>query len=236
MALAYPDPPLADGRIALRRWEATDTALVVEAGLDPYVAEIEKLPAADDATGVRAWIEARGRTTADGRGWSFVVVARPAGEAVGAISLTIRHPRVAEAGCFILQRARNAGFAEHATVLVSRWGLLDGGLARVQATVEPWNSASQRVLAKVGFVREGLLRSYATFGARTDDAFMYSLVRGAIFPRRVWRNGPRRRGAMGGARQGRREFAYSHYVADGGHSIAPSSAARRHSGCFATPS
>ena len=175
--LAYPDPPLADGHVTLRRWKSTDAALVTEASLDPYVAEIEKLPAPDEADAVGEWIARRSSTADDGAGWSFVVLAGDAHEPVGAISLTIRHPRVAEVGCFVLPRARNARCAERATVLVARWGLLHGGLSRVHATVEPWNAASQRVLEKAGFVREGLLRSYVTLGGRSDDAVMYSLVR-----------------------------------------------------------
>jgi RimJ/RimL family protein N-acetyltransferase len=36
--------------------------------------------------------------------------------------------------------------------------------------------ASQRVLEKAGFKREGCLRSYLGFDTRRADAFVYSLV------------------------------------------------------------
>jgi len=52
----------------------------------------------------------------------------------------------------------------------------DARLARVEAFVEPGNIASQRVLEKVGFRREGHLRSYLVFDARRADAFVYSLL------------------------------------------------------------
>jgi ribosomal-protein-alanine N-acetyltransferase len=47
---------------------------------------------------------------------------------------------------------------------------------RVQATVEPCNAASQRVLEKLGFQREGLLRSYTSYRGERGDVYLYSLL------------------------------------------------------------
>jgi len=41
----------------------------------------------------------------------------------------------------------------------------------------PDNIASQRVLTKAGFRREGLLRSYLAYEGRCFDALLYSLLR-----------------------------------------------------------
>ena len=74
-------------------------------------------------------------------------------------------------------RKRNQSLAERATYLLCRWALsTDTGIARVQATVEPWNIPAQRVLEKIGFVREGLLRSYASWHGSRQDVFLYSLL------------------------------------------------------------
>ena len=60
---------------------------------------------------------------------------------------------------------------------VGTWALTaETGIARVEATVEPWNAASIRVLEKLGFVREGLLRSYASWHGERADVFLYSLL------------------------------------------------------------
>ena len=59
---------------------------------------------------------------------------------------------------------------------MARWAVTDAGLARVEALVEPDNIASQRVLEKAGFRREGLLRSYLVFDRQRADAFIYSLL------------------------------------------------------------
>jgi RimJ/RimL family protein N-acetyltransferase len=56
------------------------------------------------------------------------------------------------------------------------WALVQEDVAGVEAFAEPWNVASQRVLERVGFTREGLLRSYLCFSARRADALIYSLL------------------------------------------------------------
>jgi RimJ/RimL family protein N-acetyltransferase len=49
------------------------------------------------------------------------------------------------------------------------------GVERLQATVEPWNVASQRVLEKSGFEREGLLRGYARYRDEPRrDVYLYA--------------------------------------------------------------
>ncbi|RID71126.1 hypothetical protein BRARA_C03083, partial [Brassica rapa] len=47
---------------------------------------------------------------------------------------------------------------------------------RLQAFVQTQNKASQRVLEKVGFQREGLLRKYSYLKGEIHDVFVYSLL------------------------------------------------------------
>ncbi|PKU73903.1 ribosomal-protein-alanine N-acetyltransferase [Dendrobium catenatum] len=54
-------------------------------------------------------------------------------------------------------------------------------LERLEALVEERNKASQRVLEKVGFQREGLLRKYWWNKGLLRDMAMYSFVRGDSF-------------------------------------------------------
>jgi len=92
--------------------------------------------------------------------------------------MTFRHaPGVAELGFWVIERKRNRGVAERASLLLGRWALsADTGIARLEATVEPWNTASVRVLEKVGFAREGVLRSYASWRGARNDVLLYSLI------------------------------------------------------------
>jgi RimJ/RimL family protein N-acetyltransferase len=47
---------------------------------------------------------------------------------------------------------------------------------RFQALVELENKASQRVLEKLGFLREGVLRKYSLNKGKSRDMVMYSLL------------------------------------------------------------
>ncbi|WOK91761.1 hypothetical protein Cni_G00452 [Canna indica] len=49
-------------------------------------------------------------------------------------------------------------------------------LKRLEAVAEESNRASQRVLQKAGFQREGLLRSYVVLRGESKDVVMYSLL------------------------------------------------------------
>ncbi len=80
----------------------------------------------------------------------------------------------------MLERLRGRGIASAAATLAVRRALVDEDYVRVQATVEPWNVASQRVLERAGLRREGLLRSFIVYGDRVGDAYLYAAVRGDL--------------------------------------------------------
>ncbi|KAF8084492.1 hypothetical protein N665_0716s0037, partial [Sinapis alba] len=55
-------------------------------------------------------------------------------------------------------------------------------ILRLQAFVQTQNKASQRVLEKVGFQREGLLRKYSYIKGAIHDVFLYSLLSSDLLP------------------------------------------------------
>lgn len=178
MTLQYPEHPLSDGTVLLRPWQESDLPVLERASADEYVALIEHLATPFTETGGRDWIARKQARLEAEQGWEFAIVELASGEAVGGVGITFRHPPgAAEPGAWVIAEERNAGIAERAARLLCSWALTaDTGIARIQATVEPWNLASQRVLEKLGFVREGLLRSYASWGESRQDVFLYSLL------------------------------------------------------------
>jgi RimJ/RimL family protein N-acetyltransferase len=65
--------------------------------------------------------------------------------------------------------------------LIVRWGLKDLELARLALITDPDNIASQRVAEKVGFRREGVLRSHLLHpDGRLRDSVMFSLLPGEL--------------------------------------------------------
>jgi RimJ/RimL family protein N-acetyltransferase len=87
-----------------------------------------------------------------------------------------RKPGTVEIGYWLIPRARGRGFGWRAVGLLARWAVTEAALARVEALVVPDNIASQRVLEKAGFQREGHLRSYLVFERQHADALIYSLL------------------------------------------------------------
>jgi len=68
------------------------------------------------------------------------------------------------------------GIMSEALRIVIRFSFRTLNLNRLQALVMPGNEASARLLAKLGFTEEGLLREYAFFKGRYQDLLCYSLL------------------------------------------------------------
>jgi RimJ/RimL family protein N-acetyltransferase len=179
--LAYPDPPLTDGTVVLRRWEEADLGCVEEASRDPEIPEGTTVPARFTQAEGLAWIERQWGRHDHGQGLALAIADAGSDEALGNITLLFRQqPGTVAIGYWLVDRARGRGVGSRAVALASHWALTDAALERIEALVLPDNIASQRVLEKAGFWREGHLRSYLVFATRRTDALIYSLLPGDL--------------------------------------------------------
>jgi RimJ/RimL family protein N-acetyltransferase len=175
--LSYPDPPLTDGAVLLRRWDEGDIGCVEEASADPRIPEGTTVPATFTPAEGLAWIERQWGRADNGEGLSLAIADAGSGEALGLVVLLFRRqPGTVEIGYWLIPRARGRRLASRAVALVARWALTDAGVERVEALVEPDNIASRRVLERAGFQKEGHLRSYLVVGRGRADALIYSLL------------------------------------------------------------
>jgi RimJ/RimL family protein N-acetyltransferase len=69
-------------------------------------------------------------------------------------------PERGEIGYELVAEARGRGVATRGVGLLVGWAFEELRMRRVQALVQPDNVASMAVLERLGFAREGLLRSY----------------------------------------------------------------------------
>jgi [ribosomal protein S5]-alanine N-acetyltransferase len=176
LLLSYPDPPLTDGAVVLRRWAESDVGCVEEASREGRIPEGTTVPANFTVAEGLAWIERQWARVDNGTGLSQAIADPGSNEALGAVVLMSRQPGTAEIGYWLIERARGRGLGSRAVALVSQWAATYARLERFEAFVEPGNIASQRVLEKAGFRREGHLRSYLVFNRRRADALIYSLL------------------------------------------------------------
>jgi len=179
--LAYPDPPLRDDVVLLRPWAEADLGCVEEASRDAEIPQGTTVPGSYTEAEGLAFIRRQWSRERDGRGLSLAVADPATGRAVGAAVLTFREdPATVGLGYWVVRSARKRGYASHAAALLARWAVSRAGRARVEALVEPSNTASIRVVEGAGFRREGLLRSYLVLTTRRADVFMYSLLPGDV--------------------------------------------------------
>ena len=83
--------------------------------------------------------------------------------------------KLLEIGYALLPSERGKGYCTEAAQLIVDYLFLSMDVSRVQATISIRNKASERVLEKTGFTREGTIRKTARGERR--DAYLYSILR-----------------------------------------------------------
>lgn len=83
---------------------------------------------------------------------------------------------MAEISCYLAKEYWGKGFMAEANNAVLKYGFLELGLHRIQAAILPENERSRKLIHKLGFKQEGLLRKYA-YGKEFSDVVMYSILK-----------------------------------------------------------
>lgn len=162
-------------RLVLRPPGDHDVALVCEA----FRSNAARLGRSGDETLTRSATWITGERTAWERGerYTFLVLAKRAGAAqlCGHVALAdvLRGLRQsASLGFWIDHELEGRGLCSEALVAVVAYAFGPLDLERLEAAVMPDNARSQRVLERLGFVREGVARGYLpAFGVRRDHLF-----------------------------------------------------------------
>jgi ribosomal-protein-alanine N-acetyltransferase len=85
--------------------------------------------------------------------------------------------RQMEIGYSLAVSERGKGYCTEAVNLMVDYLFLSTESVRIQATTDPRNLASQKVLEKVGFKKEGTLRKHFFTRGEWRDSFIYSILR-----------------------------------------------------------
>lgn len=178
LRLSVPGDGIRAGKIVLRFPSPDDVDAILPAFTDPDLRDAGNLPAFDRAALV-ASIEELPLLAEVGRLLALAAVDAETGEVVG--GATLHHldaeRKIVEIGYFVLPHARRRGvattiarlLAEHAFTL---------GIERVAAYVNVGNIASERVVERAGFTREGVVRSMPKPDGRRVDKTLFSLLPG----------------------------------------------------------
>jgi RimJ/RimL family protein N-acetyltransferase len=114
------------------------------------------------------------RTISNGGKWFFIE--KKDGAKIGYVAHYLARKQ-REIGYGVIPRERGKGYCtEAATILVDYLFLLKD-IMRIQADADSQNMASRRVLEKVGFKKEGVLRKLYFEQGEWRDSVLYSIMR-----------------------------------------------------------
>jgi RimJ/RimL family protein N-acetyltransferase len=177
-ALPFPDPPLRDDTIRLRRWVPADVEASLVATRDELITRFTRVRADQTIEDVRVFYAGQEPARAAGEALQLAISERTGDELLGTIAL-LRFDwpdRRCEIGYWVASWARGRGVATRAVKLLAPWSLRTLGLARLTLTADVENVASQRVAEHCGFRREGVLRAYEQAHGSARDLVIYSLL------------------------------------------------------------
>lgn len=174
------DTPVHTARLTIRRVRTDDLDDLLQVNGDDAVTRFLPYPRWHSLADGQAWFERMATLQAAGATAQFVIEHRELGRVIGSCLLFRHEPASARAEIgYVLGRAHwgqglmleaMRGFVAHAFETL--------GLRRLEADVNPDNLASVRLLERLGFVREGLLRQRWVTKGELGDSLIYGLLRG----------------------------------------------------------
>lgn len=182
--MLLPDESPVPQQVTLRPAQAGDAALLNRWRGEPSVRKFQPLGTAPLAQ-LRA--ELHHQQISDlyrGLGEKFQWIVRCDGSPAGWITLVITNwdHGLAEIGYALSTPYQQRGLMPQALTLLLADLFLRTKLERVEARCAVDNAASQRVLDKVGFHREGRLRDYFLLRGRRVDNYLYAILRRDFLP------------------------------------------------------
>lgn len=153
-ALALPDPPLSDGVVALRGFEAGDLDALVAALQDPEIPRWTLVPTPYTHDDARAYMRHVNRGRATGTRLALAIAdASDERALLGSVAL---NPvdwrlRAADVGYWVAATARGRGVATRAVQLLAAHAFGALGLERLELRAQRGNHASHAVAARAGF-------------------------------------------------------------------------------------
>lgn len=163
---------MLEGRtVNLRVVEQVDLPIIQRWDNDPRFIDY---PGELDQTSLASLAQRYEHTIRAGGNWFFIETKR--GAKIGYVAHYLARKQH-EIGYAVIPTERGKGYATEAATLIVDYLFLTKNIVRVQADANTDNRASQRVLEKAGFTREGVLRQVYFEQGAWRDAVLYSILR-----------------------------------------------------------
>ena len=176
---AFEHPELNGPRLRVRPLAAADAAALFAVYSDPAVMRYWSSPPWTALSEAEAHIAAELAGFAQGTALALGIERTLDHQLIGTCQFHLFHEpsRRAEIGYALAQSAWGQGFMHEALSLLIRHGFVTLGLNRIEADIDPRNTASAACLERLGFVREGLLRERWIVAGEVSDSRFYGLLR-----------------------------------------------------------
>jgi RimJ/RimL family protein N-acetyltransferase len=172
---------LTDGKILLRPAEMKDAKEMFGAVQESMVEVGAWMPwcHANYTPGEsKNWIKMCQKGRKDGTIYDFAITDARDGTILGDCGLNDirKSDKTANLGYWVRTGRTKQGICTAAALLLADYGFKELKLNRIEILVAVDNLASQRVAAKAGAVREGVLRNRLLLHGKIHDAVMFSLI------------------------------------------------------------
>jgi [ribosomal protein S5]-alanine N-acetyltransferase len=115
----------------------------------------------------------------DGSAYPWIITLKEDGRLIGMIESRVKKFSI-DIGYVLARAYWGQGYMPEAARSLIDWGLSQDGIFRVWATCDVDNSASARVMEKIGMRREGILRRWIihpNVSEEPRDSYCYSIVK-----------------------------------------------------------
>ncbi len=183
--LTFPIGGIDDGVVRIRLRADSDLPAIVEACQDPAIKNYTRVAEHYTLDTARDFAEWAANQAAKGRELSLLIVDAEDDSLLGSIGFFDYVPDEGrlEIGYWLAPWARGRGAMTRAVHLFCEWIFDELDVTRIAAGIEPDNAGSHALIQRVGFQREGVLRSLFPLKGRRRDIVSYSLLRGELAQR-----------------------------------------------------
>lgn len=175
----FPEPPLTDGVVVVRRVRDDDVPAIVEACQDPLIKRFTSaIPDPYGEADARHWFAGHERMLDEEVPVAIADASDDRLVGMTGLHSVNWHHRRADAGYWTAPWARERGVASRALRLVVDWGFAEFRLRRIGLFADVDNEPSHLVAERAGFEREGVLRRYLLMGGEQRDCVAYGILSG----------------------------------------------------------
>jgi ribosomal-protein-alanine N-acetyltransferase len=170
-------PRLETQRLVLRELQPSDVQAIFGIGSDDEVMHFYDLDTFQLPEDASAFIGRQRARYERESGIRWGIVRKEGEEVIGWCGYVVGSYRRAELGYALARDAWGQGLMTEAVRAVVGFAFETTQINRLEATTHLGNGASARVLEKLGFVPEGLLREFGYWRGQFHDLRMHSLLR-----------------------------------------------------------